>query len=109
MNFTTNYCNYATIPALKKLSKKDLIVETLRSNRYDHSSGHPSAGSVLFLNFSQDTALIKLENPKTRWQKRLNSAAERWRVGSSLEEVLGTGKEVSIQLQPTSTALYVRT
>ncbi|MGI6454496.1 MAG: malto-oligosyltrehalose trehalohydrolase [bacterium] len=100
-----------TIPALKKLSKKDLIVETLEEQpvMIIHR-GIPPQEAVLFLNFSQDTALIKLENPKTRWQKRLDSAAERWAgPGSSLEEVLGTGKEVSIQLQPTSAALYVRT
>jgi maltooligosyltrehalose trehalohydrolase len=97
-----------SIPALKKLDKNRQTVDWDEKERWIVIQRWDGESRIfLLMNFNEKTVVYPANMPEGHWQKRLDSAAEKWMgSGSSLPESLAPG--ATLTLTPHSVVLYER-
>jgi maltooligosyltrehalose trehalohydrolase len=98
------------IPALARLSKEDMKVlgfdkeKVLFVHRWSELDE-----AVLVFHFGEEPASPVVPLPGGRWNKRLDSAEERWNgPGSPMPAEITSGGKVGLTLQPKAFVLFIR-
>ncbi|HXH08970.1 MAG TPA: malto-oligosyltrehalose trehalohydrolase [Alphaproteobacteria bacterium] len=99
-----------TLPALSHLSKHDMAVYSSEQEQIlCVRRWNPEQVVVLILHFGRVQASVRVPIPIGRWDKRLDSAEERWQgPGSPVAAELEADGEVSLTLPPEACFLFVR-
>ncbi len=98
------------LPALARLSKETLDVIGYEKEKVLFVRRWSGVDEALIIyHFGEVQAPVALPVPAGRWEKRLDSAEERWHGSeSSVRESLTSAGEVTVRLSPKAFVLFVR-